>query len=219
RWLFPFDRDDTRSNYKFYGDDGTITLNFTLMYKNERFEYFDLTDELGAQMIHQRYYIGDDNNTKYTFTIILPNKNIKLLDVEKKIKNYHRLFTRHSLGEFKRIDLLLPKFRIKYVVDSLKDHLTRFGMKDAFDYFKANFTGIYLATMGTNRLVIENIVQNSVIDVNENGVQAASANSMLPGTSGFRDAITFTCNRPFVFLIHNRQTRTILFAGKYISPQ
>ncbi|CAF1511213.1 unnamed protein product, partial [Didymodactylos carnosus] len=86
RWLFPFDRDYTRNYYKFYGDDGKTTLNFTLMYKNERFEYFDLTDEFDAQMIHQRYYIGDDNNTKYTFTIILPNKNIKLLDVEKKLK-------------------------------------------------------------------------------------------------------------------------------------
>ena len=64
-------------------------------------------------------------------------------------------------------------------------------------------------------LLTPRILNKSFIEVDENGVKAASAT--FPGMEQ-REAIKFICNRPFLFLIHDKDYKNIFFIGKYADP-
>ena len=82
-----------------------------------------------------------------------------------------------------------------------------------FDPEKADFTGL-----GINHYV-SHIVHKAVVEVNEKGTEAAAATSviMVGCALGKQEPpIDFICDRPFIFLIHDR--RNVLFMGKLNNP-
>nr|HPL82393.1 serpin family protein [Anaerolineaceae bacterium] len=68
-------------------------------------------------------------------------------------------------------------------------------------------------------LYISDVVHQAFIDVNEDGTEAAAATmvSMAP-TSMPGEAITLRFDRPFIYLIYNTQTNTVLFMGHVVAP-
>lgn len=68
-------------------------------------------------------------------------------------------------------------------------------------------------------LKFDDALHQAKIDVNEDGSIAAAA-AVVFLTSRFppRNPIQFICNHPFLFLIHDRKSKNILFAGVYRGP-
>lgn len=73
----------------------------------------------------------------------------------------------------------------------------------------------------TDKLSLGAGIHKAKIDVNEQGAEAAFATALF----GFRmmsdepEDVTFKCDHPFVFLLYNKETKTILFAGIYRHPE
>ena len=92
------------------------------------------------------------------------------------------------------------------------------GAPDAFDSLKADFGGISDDSAG---LFISKVVHKAVIEVNEEGTEAAAASAVVMVK---RCALVldipeeFKCNRPFLFVIHDKKTNGILFFGKLVKP-
>lgn len=108
----------------------------------------------------------------------------------------------------------LPKFRFDSAlspVDALRD----LGMTDAFDPGVADFSGID----GTRDLYISDILHKAFVAVDEKGTEAAAATAVVIGTtSAPTGSVTFTADRPFLILIRDIPTDTILFLGRVTYP-
>ncbi|CAF0944255.1 unnamed protein product [Didymodactylos carnosus] len=183
-------------------------------------KYLDASPELEAQIIHIPYKKNNfnDSGSEFLFTIILPNRGIKLLNVENKL-NYHRVLKQmfdYDNQYERELQLYLPKFRIEYEFLTIKDTLKEMGMTDAFDG-RADFSWI---TNGG--LAIDDVKHKSVINVDETGSEAAATTALVYDRGGFlqnEQPIEFKCDRPFLFLIHEKESGLVLFAGKYQKPQ
>jgi len=109
--------------------------------------------------------------------------------------------------------LHLPKFRLAWE-DEFNDELKSLGMQRAFVPDGADFTPLS-ARLGHN-LYISKVRQKTFVDVNEEGTEAAAVTSVDIGVTSFPSTVDF--NRPFVFVIRERLTGTILFVGKIVQP-
>jgi serine protease inhibitor len=111
-----------------------------------------------------------------------------------------------------KADVYLPKFRMEWA-DKLNSDLTSMGMGNAFCEGCANFTR--MSPLG-NELFIDFVQQNTFVDVNEEGTEAAAVTTVGVGVTSLPPTIRF--DRPFVFVIRERLSGTILFMGKVAVP-
>jgi serine protease inhibitor len=73
----------------------------------------------------------------------------------------------------------------------------------------------------SNELYISNVIHQAVIEVNEEGTEAAAATAVVEKTKSIPRKIVikeFVCDRPFMFIIHDNHHKCILFIGKYNNP-
>ena len=110
------------------------------------------------------------------------------------------------------VELQIPRFEIEYGIKSLKEALIRLGMEEAFE-MHANFDGIRPG------IFIEDVLHKAVIEVNEQGSEAAAATVVIMTESAAIDSPIFIADRPFVFVIANDEADSILFMGKVQSLQ
>ncbi len=111
------------------------------------------------------------------------------------------------------VQLTMPKFRAEASL-KLQDALVALGMTDAFGP-AADFSGMD----GTKELFIDQVYHKAVVAVDEAGTEAAAATAVVMGRKGLAAAEQeVILDRPFVFLIRDQQTGTILFLGHVVDP-
>jgi len=98
----------------------------------------------------------------------------------------------------------------------LKETLQSMGMVDAFTWPGANFAGCD----GDPRwFFIGEVVHKAYVDVNEEGTEAAAATAVVMGMGGMGVAPpVFRADHPFLFLIQENSTGSILFLGRMANP-
>jgi len=125
-----------------------------------------------------------------------------------------------SLGEIvsglhrTRIALTMPSFSVESSF-GLNAALAALGMEQAFDPAAADFSGID----GTRSLYITDVVHKAFVDVDESGTEAAAATAVVVGTTSMpAEPLEVTVDHPFIFLIRDVETGTILFLGRVMNP-
>lgn len=83
----------------------------------------------------------------------------------------------------------------------------------------ANFSGI----SRQSGLLISDIVHKTSFEIDENGAEASGTTALNFGLYSEREVvnyqrINFICNRPFLFVIHEKTYNNILFIGKFVKP-
>ena len=79
----------------------------------------------------------------------------------------------------------------------------------------ADFSGM----TGTRELFISHVVHKAFISVDEEGTEAAAATAVImPLAAAPSPTVEVTIDRPFIYMIRDLQTSTILFAGRVITP-
>src|SRR5262245_6876818 len=114
-------------------------------------------------------------------------------------------------------DVKLPRFKLDYD-KTLNDALKAVGMGVAFNPREADFSGI----RPERDLYISQVKHKAVVEVNEEGTEAAAATSF--GVSGTsvqepRKRFTFVADRPSVLTMCDSQTGAILFMGAVMEPK
>jgi serpin B len=112
-----------------------------------------------------------------------------------------------------KVDVYLPRFKIVCGSFSLNKSLADLGMPDAFDPAKADFSGIN----GTGGLLISNVFHQAFIEVNEKGTEAATATAVVMAKAVIL-YIEFRADHPFIFIIKDNQSGSILFMGRLSNP-
>jgi serine protease inhibitor len=106
----------------------------------------------------------------------------------------------------------LPKFKLNCRLD-LSSDLAGMGMASAFGS-GADFSGM----TGSRNLFISSVVHQAFIDVNEEGTEAAAATAVTVMRSAMIRPNILRIDHPFLFLIVERETNSILFLGRVSDP-
>jgi serpin B len=111
--------------------------------------------------------------------------------------------------------LSLPRFSYESAF-GLNDSLRALGLTDAFDPDLADFSGMD----GAQDLFIGSVLHKAFVAVDENGTEAAAATAVIMQITSaiVGEPIEFTVDRPFIFLIRDNQTGTVLFVGRVMAP-
>nr|XP_015798088.2 leukocyte elastase inhibitor isoform X1 [Nothobranchius furzeri]XP_015798090.2 leukocyte elastase inhibitor isoform X1 [Nothobranchius furzeri] len=111
-----------------------------------------------------------------------------------------------------KVDVNLPRFRLEETYE-LNEVLTRMGVVDAFAASKCDFSG-----MSSNKeLFLSKVSHKAFVEVNEEGTEAAAATgiSIMLCCAG----PVFRADHPFLFFIRHNPTMSVLFAGRFCSPE
>ena len=109
--------------------------------------------------------------------------------------------------------VVLPRFKLEYGVE-LKAPLKVLGMRAALG--RADFSGV-----SDRSLFVSAVRQRAFVEVNEEGTEAAAVTMMTIESSGPSNPpkpFEMIVDRPFLFLIEDRQTKTVLFMGVVYDP-
>jgi serpin B len=101
----------------------------------------------------------------------------------------------------------------------LADRLQAMGMTAAFHPEEADFTGM---TRDKPPLFVSKVIHKAWVDVNEKGTEAAAATAvtLFPAAAPPRDQpIVFRADHPFLFLIRDTRSGSVLFLGRMSNPK
>ncbi len=153
-------------------------------------------------------YVGEN----ISMLILLPKETFGLEKLESNLSVENLDIWRNNLEEI-RVRIFLPSFKMtrKY---ELIPTFQNMGMADAFVPSASDFSGM----TGKRDLFISKIIHKAFVAVDEEGTEAAAATAV--GVSGAMSRgggtqpLTFQADHPFLFLIQDRQTGSILFIGR-----
>jgi serpin B len=201
-WQSQFEESATSSGtfHLIGGNDVTVPM----MRQTASFGYGEGS---GYQVIELPYDGGE-----LSMVVLLPAEG-QFEAFEDSIDNEAYLDVVDSL-QWTRLDLTMPKFKMETSF-GLNDALAAMGMEQAFDPGRADFSGMD----GTRSLYITDVVHKAFVEVDEAGTEAAAATAVIVGTTSMpADPIAVTIDRPFLFLIRDIETGTILFLGRVMNP-
>jgi serpin B len=110
----------------------------------------------------------------------------------------------------------LPRFRMEWE-KTLNETLKAMGMELPFLPGQADFSGMSDDALPLE-LHIKKVKQKAYVDVNEEGTEAAAVTSVEMGVTSVPSPFTFQADRPFLFVLRERLSGTLLFAGIYLEP-
>jgi len=202
-WLESFEESLTKDKV-FHGLDGEefMTPMMSLgsdasfpYYQGEGFQAVDLP-YLGGQ-VSMLVIVPDEGK----FTDFEVNLNSEILD--------------EIIGNlaYQSMYLNFPKFEFETEI-SLATILAKMGMPSAFND-GADFSGM----TGTKDLFISDVFHKAFVSVDEEGTEAAAATAVVMSlTSAPENPLRLEVDRPFLFLIRDIQTNSILFMGRVVEP-
>ena len=202
-WTWPFDKGLTQERPFHLAEGGGIRTPM-MSETNDSFYGYAMGD--GYQAVDMPYSRGE-----MSMTILLPDAG-KFREFEDSL-SAEVLSRILDVIEIDHVALTMPLFQFESQFN-LGETLAGMGMPDAFGG-SADFSGM----TRTKGLQISEVVHKAFVSVDERGTEAAAATGVVMMVSGpSKDPIPVTVDRPFIFLIRDRATGTILFLGRVMNP-
>jgi len=176
-----------------------------MMKRTDEKAVFNYTSGDGVQVLRLDYGGGD-----MSMLLLLPKDgNTSRLEGSLSVERLGQW--KHDLSE-RRVDVYLPRFRLECRYE-LGTVLKTMGMATAFSN-SADFSGI-----NGGGLSIGRVIHKAVVDVNEEGTEAAAATAVIMSDNCIEPPVpVFKADHPFIFLIQDNETGNILFMGKVVDP-
>ncbi len=188
---------------------GGDTILTPMMTQTEKFMY---TESDGVQVV-ELPYSGDD----LSMLVLLPDKG-------KPYDEFIKNLTAQKINDLKnQLSLIkgtvtIPKIELDYELN-LNDVLKGMGMEIAFEP-RANFRK--MLQPGQSGLYIGDVLHKAFVKINEEGTEAAASTAviMMKATSfNPEETFTFTADHPYLFIIQDNASGTILFMGSITNPK
>jgi len=202
-WARQFEEDKTKeAPFTLIGGE---KVNVPMMNQTAEFNYMETEDFQGLELP----YVDDE----LSMIILLPRKVDELNSLEEMLSLEKFSGWLGKLGK-RKVIVSVPKFRMTSRF-GLAGVLRSMGMMDAFSE-KANFSGMN----GKRDLFISAVVHKAYVDVNEEGTEAAAATGVVMRVTSVKPERipVFRADHPFLFLIRDNKSGSILFIGRTMNP-
>lgn len=199
KWRDAFDPKPTQTG-PFHGAGGR-SRSANLMRQEASLRYQETAQYQAVDLLY--------GNGAFAMTVLLPTAGMGPGDLLPSLTPavWKALSERFSNA---KVNLTLPRFRLEYN-RQLNDDLKGLGMAIAFDADRADFSRI--AKLQPLRLYLSRVDQKTFVEVNEEGTEAAAATSVGIAGRGALPVFQMKVDRPFLFVIRERLSGTVLFLG------
>ena len=198
-WISEFSKNKTEKKM-FTHEDGS-TVNVDMMNQTSKFKYKN--DDL-LQIVELPY-----DNGAFSMMVLLPQEDKKIGDVIDALNSSDYWVELESGLRVNEVELSLPKFKTEYS-KKLNEVLKKMGMGLAFTD-DADFSG-----MSDISAKLSFVKQDTYIAVDEVGTEAAAVTTVgvvMTSMPIEPQKVIFNANHPFVYLIKENSTGSILFIG------
>jgi serpin B len=209
-WVKQFDKNKT-TDAEFRTAPGT-SVKIPMMQRTDDDAIYLYSENSDLQMLSMPY---EHTTGKALSMVILLPRSDNLTITEASLST-GTLTALQQSATSRRVMIYFPKFTLetKY---SLPETLGSMGMPTAFTG-NADFSGMD----GTKDLLISDVIHQAFVAVNEEGTEAAAATAVvmkLAAAPGGADPVpVFRADHPFLFLIQDNETGSILFMGRVMNP-
>ncbi len=200
-WQNAFNTENTRVSTFWVSPDRSQDVQ--MMSQTDRFEYSETVE---MQLLRLPY------NDRFSMVVLLPREGVLIEQIETRL-SVENLRSWCDRMNWEAVAVNLPRFKLD--CDCLLTAvLQQLGMTDAFDDV-ADFSGMTEPT----DLVLSHVLHKAFVEVNEEGTEAAAATAVIMMARCLPPPPTpFIADRPFIFLIQEKMTGSILFMGKLADP-
>jgi serine protease inhibitor len=203
-WTYEFDKTQTIDDY-FIMTDGSRTA-CKMMRVESTVPYFETSDMAAVDLPYGKGH--------FSMTLLLPKGTKTVDDLIRQCTaaqwiEWSRLF-QNSKGT-----VMLPKLKLEYEIQ-MNTILSNLGMAVAFNPSQADFSNI----SKTDPLYITMVKQKTFLQVDEEGTEAAAVTGITFGVTsvGPSHGFFFRADRPFVLVIRDHATDSILFVARIMKP-
>ncbi|MFH1853303.1 MAG: serpin family protein [Candidatus Neomarinimicrobiota bacterium] len=202
-WQYEFDQEYTRPEDFYVSANNSVTVDMMRLTADLQY-YADDT----VQIVDLPYGRGN-----YSMTVILPWASI---DLDEYIQSFDSQRWNYYLSELevKTGTVAVPRLRINYKL-LMNEALDQLGMGIAFSG-QADFSRIN----PFYDLFISRVIHQTFVQMDEEGTEAAAVTVVEVSLTSVGPVTDFTMavNRPYLFLIRERESGAILFTGKISRP-
>ncbi|KAE8280066.1 Leukocyte elastase inhibitor [Larimichthys crocea] len=188
------------------------TKTVKMMHQKSKFPLTYIPD-VDCQILEMPY-----KEKELSMLIFLPNETECGSGLEKleKALTYENFveWTRPDMMDEVEVQVGLPRFKMEEKYD-LKSVLVSMGMVDAFSPVSSDFSGMSPG----NDLMLSKVVHKAFVEVNEEGTEAAASTAAVMMLRCAMRTPPFVADHPFLFFIRHNPSMSILFAGRYCSPE
>ncbi|XP_030253638.1 leukocyte elastase inhibitor-like isoform X2 [Sparus aurata] len=209
-WAKQFKEEDTEDAQ--FRINKNATKPVRMMTQTSKFRFINDVPEVNCKILEISYK-GND----LSMLIFLPNEiedDTTGLEKLEKALTYEKFMEWTEKMDEVEVEVSLPRFKMEEKYD-LNDVLIGMGMVDAFNVGMSDFSGMSPA----NDLFLSKVVHKAFVEVNEEGTEAAAATGAIISLTAIRFTPTFKADHPFLFFIRHNATKSILFAGRFCSPE
>jgi len=200
-WQYPFNENQTEDGPFYMLDGNTVTV--PMMSNTESYGYTEGDDYQAVELPY--------DGRELSMVILLPQAG-RFEAFENTLDGRQVADIIGGIGH-QQVALTMPKFTYESKF-MMKKTLSDMGMSDAF-LGVADFSGIN----GERTLFIDEVIHQAFVDVDEAGTEAAAATAVIVAESAApAEPKQVTIDRPFIFLIRDIETGTILFVGRVVNP-
>jgi len=202
KWALPFPKEGTRDDAFNLLDGSAVTV--PMMTQTEQIPYAAGSGYQAAALPYR--------GTDMSMVLVLPDSD-RFAEIEGALSTEF-LASLVSDLEWERVRITLPKFTFASSF-RLSKSLSDLGMPSAFH--DADFSGM----TGKRDLFISDVVHKAFVAVDEEGTEAAAATAVIMELTAImgEEPIEMRLDRPFLFLIRDNHTGTILFIGRMMNPE
>jgi serpin B len=201
-WNYPFHKEETKEA-PFHVNEGESVHVPMMVVGYYPFNYYSSP----AFEIVELLYEGG----RFCMLVLLPAKDSTLRKVEESLTAVE-LETAISRLEMRKGHVALPRFKVTFPC-RLDEQLKAMGMPTAFSG-AADFSGM----MSSGGLKVTAVIHKAFIDVDERGTEAAAATAVRLGVSELSRRFSLRADRPFLYVLYDKDTRAILFMGRVVRP-
>ena len=162
-------------------------------------------------------YEQREDKRRISMYIFLPNEKCGLPDLVKNVASKYELlqdklpFQQVKVGEFR-----IPRFEVSFGLET--SHILK-ELRVTLPFSHGGLTKMVDSPADQDLvLVVSKIFQKSFIEVNEEGTEAAAVSAFIAKKGVSKSRLDFVADHPFLFLIREDLTGTILFMGQMINP-
>ncbi|XP_041972577.1 serine protease inhibitor 77Ba-like [Aricia agestis] len=209
-WASPFNVSATQVE-PFYDDNKRVIGEVKMMYQRAPLA-FSVMQSIKASVLELPY----GNDEKYCMLVVLPLSTSNVKEVFEKLKTTQlsEIFKtlQSDVDEYglEEVDIKLPRFKANSNIN-LNKSLKKMNVTQIFDPTLASFS-----RMTKENIFVSSIVHEASIEVTETGTVASADTSAY--FANRQSTPSFEANHPFIYLIMEKPTTTILFGGVYSKP-
>jgi serpin B len=202
QWAARFDEEKT-TEATFHGAHGDATV--PMMHQKGDFQYL----ENDVVQVLEMPYVGEE----ISMLVLLPrtggSQGLEVLEAS---------LTPEMLSDWSgrlrelKLKVYFPRFEMTWGTEEISRHLAALGIRDAFGA-RADFSGM----SDLQDLFIDSVFHKAFVAVNEEGTEAAAATAVVMARLAIMEEETiFRADRPFLFVIRDNASGSILFMGRVV---